>query len=398
VSNPHKLLRLTAFVVLQIVIVLLLAEIGLRVIKRVHPGVRRLLLDPDAAAGFSQYRTLEELMNASILGFRPQTAFAGFVLNSRSFRTPEYSFDKNPGVQRIVTVGDSFTAASGGVPYSYHWTRLLQDDLNAKRGTEVEVINLGVPGVETGFELRLWQIEGSRLEPDLVILGFCIGNDFPLPEDPSDSEDSLNKGLNHLLARSDLARLIENLARLRRAPEHLKAAPDIPRRSTGGFELDDYEYDSGLPSYDRRDYLEIVARRMRSSHADFSRRFQAGLDRLEPRLRTFRDEVELSGAELLVVLIPDEYQLYPDLLLEAAQAAGTNVKDYDVMRPQRELARRLRAQEIEFLDLLPAFKRAASSQSLYRTQDTHWNLEGNRLAAIEIAKYLSSGAQVWSSK
>ena len=397
-SIPRKFLRIAAFVLLQIVIVLLLTEIGLRAAKRVHPGVRRLLVDPDAAAGFSRYRTLEELMNASILGFRPQTAFAGFVLNSRSFRTPEYAFEKRPGVARILTIGDSFTAASGGVPYSNHWPRLLEDDLNANRRTEVEVINLGVPGVETGFELRLWQIEGSRLEPDLVILGFCIGNDFPLPEDPSHPEVSLHAGFTHFLASSDLARLIENLARLRRAPEHLKKAPDIPRRSTGGFEIADYEYDSGLPSYDRSDYLEIVARRMRSSHVDFSRRFQAGLDRLESRLRTFRDEVELSGARLLVVLIPDEYQLYPDLLREAAQTAGTNVKDYDVMRPQRELIERLRAQEIEFLDLLPPFQQAARSQSLYRTQDTHWNLEGNRLAAIEIARYLTSGAEAWTSE
>ncbi|MEJ2086829.1 MAG: hypothetical protein P8Y44_14395, partial [Acidobacteriota bacterium] len=321
-----------------------------------------------------------------------QTAFLGYVLNSRSFRTPEYQFDKNPGSTRILTIGDSFTAASGGVPYSQHWTKLLQDNLDATGSTEVEVINLGVPGVETGFELRLWQIEGSLLEPDLVILGFCIGNDFPLPEEASHPADTLNDGLRPLRESSHLVRLIENLIRLRRAPEHLRESPEIPRRSTGGYELADYKYDSGLPSYERSDYLEIVARRMRAAHPEYAKRFQAGLDRLTPRLQTFRQEVEVSGARFLVVLIPDEYQLYPELVREAAQAAGTNPQDYDVTRPQRELTKRLQEQGIEILDLLLPFQRAARSQSLFRTQDTHWNLVGNRLAAIEIAEYLTSAS------
>jgi hypothetical protein len=58
--------------------------------------------------------------------------------------------------------------------------------------------------------------------------------------------------------------------------------------------------------------------------------------------------------------------------------------DFD--QPNRLLTDALRAAGVRVLDLLPAFRSGA--ERLYKPQDTHWNLAGNRLAAATIAASL----------
>ena len=111
-------------------------------------------------------------MNESPVGFRPNTREHGFVLNSKSFRTPEYDVSKAAGVHRVLAIGDSFTY--GVVPDADHWTTLLEAGLKDRRTGQVEVLRLGVPGAGTPLQLRLWQIEGQTLDADLVVLRvFC---------------------------------------------------------------------------------------------------------------------------------------------------------------------------------------------------------------------------------
>jgi hypothetical protein len=45
---------------------------------------------------------------------------------------------------------------------------------------------------------------------------------------------------------------------------------------------------------------------------------------------------------------------------------------------------------ISHLDLLPLFRRRheAGGERLYRFQDTHWSVEGNRLAAETLVEFL----------
>ncbi|HZT18013.1 MAG TPA: GDSL-type esterase/lipase family protein [Dongiaceae bacterium] len=87
--------------------------------------------------------------------------------NSRGLRgTVEYSYDKPPGVLRILTIGDSFTFGEQ-VGDDETWSSYLQELLP---GTEV--INLGVHGYGHDQMLLYLEREGVRYHPDIVILGF----------------------------------------------------------------------------------------------------------------------------------------------------------------------------------------------------------------------------------
>src|SRR5262245_18833981 len=110
--------RLGGTLAVQLLIVLALLELGLRVLDRTHAGIRPLLYSPFVLGRYEQIGSLKELLETKRSGFAPGAQRGDFVLNSRSFRTREYTEEKPPGATRIVLIGDSFTASSGGVPYA----------------------------------------------------------------------------------------------------------------------------------------------------------------------------------------------------------------------------------------------------------------------------------------
>jgi hypothetical protein len=92
----------------------------------------------------------------------------------------------------------------------------------------------------------------------------------------------------------------------------------------------------------------------------------------------------------VVVLIPEETQLDPEL--QAALPLTYRLyreHAMDFRQPSRIVGERLGAAGIPYLDLYPAFAAAAPTERLYKPFDSHWNIAGNRLAAEQIATFLS---------
>jgi hypothetical protein len=89
----------------------------------------------------------------------------------------------------------------------------------------------------------------------------------------------------------------------------------------------------------------------------------------------------------VVVLIPDEGQVDRALARRIARRSGFSL---DLDRPQRRLVPWLEDRRIPHLDLLPLFRRRheAGGPRLYRLQDTHWSVAGNRLAGETLADFL----------
>lgn len=381
--------RLLVTLSIQLVIVLCLLELGLRVLAPYNHNLRVLLYNPHLLGPYGQLNTLEELLNTRPKGFKPFAKREGFVLNSRSFRTQEYTDQKPSGYYRIVAIGDSFTAASGGVPYSQHWGVLLENYLKSAILGKLEVIKLGVGGVGPRFELRLWQLEGSKLEPDLVILAFCIGNDF------TDEQDAVmpRSLADAMVETSYVLRLVRNLYRLtgvaHPAEIMLKEETETDGKQQGGYELKNYVYHPNEPTFSQPAFLQVVESRMAITHQANRAMFVTLFENLKPVLLFFRDAVVKANAKLVVMLIPDEYQVYPTLLLEVAKQSGQRPEDYEVSLPQSQLIQLFEENKIAYLDLLPVFRERAKTEVLYKLQDTHWNSEGNQLAAEELAKYLA---------
>ena len=92
-------------------------------------------------------------------------------VNRLGLRGPETTVDKPAGVKRIAVLGDSF-AWGFGVEEKDLFTTLLQQALP---GTEV--LNFGVAGYgPVQYHLLLKRV--LDFKPDLIIVSFCLGNDF----------------------------------------------------------------------------------------------------------------------------------------------------------------------------------------------------------------------------
>ena len=104
---------------------------------------------------------------------RDQRVFGDEVLNTNSagFRgTREFAFEKAPGTFRIAVLGDSFTF---GDEVSDHEAYPAQLHALLPRA---EIINMGVHGYGHDQMLLLFEDEGVRYRPDLVILGFVAAD------------------------------------------------------------------------------------------------------------------------------------------------------------------------------------------------------------------------------
>ena len=374
-----KISQFTLIGSIQFLIIVGLLEIGLRSLEHYNDNIHLLLYNPHILGQYEKINTLEELLNTRPKGFQPYAKREGFVLNSRSFRTKEYREEKPKDAYRILAIGDSFTAGSGGVPYAQHWAVSLENLLK-QRTIPADLIKLGVGGVGPRFELRLWQLEGSRLHADLVILAFCIGNDF------TDEQENMGSFFDHLTEISYVLRLIRNMYRLTGVSRQVLVQNSSTQQ--GGYDTMEHIYDDQKPSFSRQAFLDVVASRMAITYQLNRPMFLTLFSQLKPVFLHFKQSVERVGAQFLVMLIPDEYQIDVKLRTEVVQQLNHSLQDYDITLPQDELSKFFKEHHILYLDLFPPFQEHAKTTVLYRLQDTHWNIKGNQLASEELVKFL----------
>lgn len=118
--------------------------------------------------------------------------------NSLGFQDSEWMPEPGPCV-RIFALGDSFTWGWGGGqrrPSAYRLEGLLSVDK-----TCVEVLNFGVMGYGTSQEYMLWEEEGRRYRPDLVVVAFLFSD--------------LAQSLNHMSRVPGIAELVREGRNLR---------------------------------------------------------------------------------------------------------------------------------------------------------------------------------------
>ncbi|MGO9580808.1 MAG: hypothetical protein ACLP2P_15525 [Desulfobaccales bacterium] len=105
-------------------------------------------------------------------------------------------------------------------------------------------------------------------------------------------------------------------------------------------------------------------------------------------LTAFKDLAAANQANLLVVLIPTNSQVYP--FLEAHRGL-------DLERPNKILGGFLKAQGIDYLDLLPLMRSYADAtprpsldpdKDLYWRRNSHWSIRGEQLVGLLVSRYI----------
>lgn len=267
---------------------------------------------------------------------------------------------KAAGTVRILGLSDSFGQAGG--PENYHY--LLERRLR-ELGFPVEVVNLSIGGYSPAHEAAVLKRFGRRYQPDLVLHGFCVGNDFHEGAEPFWSF----KGIPLPVTEGRMGLLPWNYALLSwlRRRQMIRAAKPGP----GMFE--------------REAFLKIVRRRLEACRV-LPDSFRRG--RAMRGVRDIREAARELGARYAMVLHPDEFQVDERLFEEALRSGGLDPTLYDRVGPQRFLMEDCRGDGSPCLDLLALFQEEHGRGSLFLPRDTHYNAKGNELAARALADFL----------
>ena len=325
-----------------------------------------LLVGEGALRLFHRVRPIPMLFDDSYNRFRgkPFAEDYDFRLNSRGFKDLEFPADKG-SAYRILGIGDSF--AFGVVPYRYNYLTRLEELLR-DGGAEVEVLNMGIPGIGPRDYLALLVHEGLALEPDMVVLSFFVGNDL--------LESRPRPRKRRWYSRSYVATLAAFVLAVRKDFEGTTVHGRI-------------EYDDEAPSLAAKAF-----RRIESVRGDIclagGRALPAMLDGALGYLREFARICRSRKIALVVVLIPDEVQVDGGLEGRVRAWLGATAEGaWSAALPNERLAAGLADLGVDFLDLLPPFARAGSARRLYKPRDTHWNIAGNELAAELIRDHVA---------
>ena len=313
--------------------------------------------------------------NPDILG-----KFSDFT--SRGFLKPEV-FNKEKGVFRILSLGDSFAVNFPENNKSYNYNALLQKKLNSRGGRRVEIVNAGMMCTGPGYYLHILKELGDRFQPDLVLVGFFEGNDF--------LEYVLNDNLGdliwepHELHRKILAYRTFDGFRLAKLLRHRYIQYREKWRMAW---LPKKKGCQAQGSFSDESFMGVE----RARAVFFMKDHQAFLNRLwrqgAPVMLQIKQWCDARKVPLVLAIFPDQLQVDSALRRKLLRKYKISETSLDLDYPNSLLRRFCREHHIYCLDLFPPFQKIGKTKELYLLNDTHWNTAGNRLAADLIFQFL----------
>jgi len=302
--------------------------------------------------------------------------------NSLGQRDVEHSLKKPASVYRVLVIGDSFTVGTN-VEQEEAYPKVIEELLNKRTRRKVEVINTGVGGWDPFEYAQYYEYYGRAFEPDLVVVGFFVGNDTYSPKKSVEE-------LNTAIGGRRVSRKAAERVWLTKVKIFLYENSNLARLLLGGS-VKARAQDYGKATYDRADcadftdrYLEIQKSR-KNIYLKLNKRVESMAMKTVNQIKRIKIMADEEHVPVWIVLIPDETQINP--LLRERVIDKADMQKYDFDMPQKLLDRKFEDIGVKVIDLLPIFR--ADPRCLY-LNDTHWTAEGHRLAADRIFNNLSS--------
>jgi len=303
-----------------------------------------------------------------IIGIRQVPGARGFVscpeydceikISSQGLRDREFPYAKPTGTTRILCLGDSFTNGFG-VTVEQTFSKLLEAKLGDESSSlppgQWEVINAGVAATGTAQQLAYFEHEGSRYQPEHVLLAFS----------PNDFVDNVISGL-YTLPDSNKANLIKHTAPHNRVLKILRLTRHLPGYTT--LFARSHLLNTIKMQFASRHHANLTAASIADQQAqDTSTRNVALAKALVDQL----DRACKANQCLLTVMI------IPPL-------CGSGLVEHEVA----ELVEYLIQTRICCLDLRAEFS-VLNKQNIATnyTNDGHWNTTGHQQAAAALTKY-----------
>ncbi|MEW6365243.1 MAG: hypothetical protein AB1714_11485 [Acidobacteriota bacterium] len=302
--------------------------------------------------------------------------------NSMGLRGREAAFAKPPGTKRILALGDSYTfglfvADDASYP-------AVLESLYRREGKNVEVVNAGFADGYSPDEQYAWLVNaGMKFKPDVVTYGFFVGNDVTdIKEETWVEKDQ--RGLP--------VRIVD--------PDRYADEWGRPRSRTQGKSTAGWEFIYRIPVLRESHFLVLLnktlfgqARHLPSKHRQIRMK---GLDDPFPLImqkvsdpetrrkevlfmklvRGMRDVAADGGARFIVVMIPINFQVQPEL-----KSLVVAPEKYQVRRDYfAELSPKLDVQAIPHLNMLERMT-AVPGEYFPRNGEFHYNSNGHAYTA-----------------
>jgi hypothetical protein len=353
-----------AWVALSLGIPLILVEIGLRLFAPQTLALNVSEWDPNY--GWRNRPGARGFFSTPEFRFEIQ-------VNSLGHRGPETARAKPPGTFRILGLGDSF-ALGHGVDVDSCFLSVTERELERRAamsgGGRIEVLNAGVGKWGTAQEYLYLTREGLGLEPDLVVLAFCVDNDFENNRESS-------------VLRLEGDRLVPVPS-----PEPTVRAVQRITRSLPGYEF--LTAHSHLVNFlrVRATILNDRAHATPGEGADSDAREAELAASLAITIRIMDALVAATrgaGVPLAAVFIPSFAQSDPERWATYHPALDMRPKEAAVA----ELSTHLDSLGVSVLDPLPHLREASRTQLLYLPLDIHLNAAGSRILGQWLAEQLT---------
>lgn len=310
----------------------------------------------------------------------------GFDTNRYAMRDYDhYSVVKPADTYRILVLGDSFTFSITTMEHSFP---KYMERLFSKSKMPVEVLNAGVSGYGVDDEYYYYLKKGARFTPDLVVIGFYVGNDIT-----STKEHPSNTAIDGIMVHAGAIKQMgaEKIKKGRRRLEFLNRFHlfrFLYNRNYGAFlsALEKRSADQRRRMNVNRGkcmsgYFEPVHMAPEKQTESFRKVYGKTMDYLDK----FKKAVEDNGSKFVIALIPTAVQLdYHESL--AIREKHHDVNDFD--QPQKELISIARKRGWAMYDPVDYMNEKAVGKLLVYCMDNHFNEEGNRLFAEGLSRWL----------
>ncbi|MEB3280856.1 MAG: hypothetical protein VKK42_18230 [Lyngbya sp.] len=351
--------------------------------------VLMIVLEPYVFKGLYQYD--------QDLGFKIRPYANGN--NQFGFNDKDYPLEREAGKFRMLVVSDSFNWAGGK---EGNYTALLENKFTEYYGIpQVEVINTGYPGTHTGEQLAMLKKFGLQYNPDLVVLGFFVGNDF-IDADPNRKRIIVNDIYIDIDKREELVifgypiigqsrlwlfiqqkyKIFQEAAKSQQALESVEtliasSSPQIITQNSNS----PVEQSPGILSLET--FLEVEKNRLSFCEKEDLEdgNWDKNINYILQSISEMNRILQEKNIRFIVAIYPDEFQVNPQLFNQVVNEFELDPKDYQVNCMQNILKQHLEAQNIAYIDFLERFQAEQQKQHLYLLQEPHWNSAGNQLAA-----------------
>src|SRR3989344_1191918 len=386
-----------------LITVLIFFELTIRFLSHHSPKIRFFSSSPYQQQYLSNIFNWKDLLTLYCCQF-PGSEINGFIFNSHGFETPDVQYQKPSGTKRLVLIGDSQSV--GYVPYHDHFSRLTEKRVNDSQ-PNFQVINLGVLGFGPLMELKVLEMEGLLYQPDIVMLTFFVGNDFYDDTIYSQRYKETRHKMPLWTYQSRLFSFLRNNIRFR-IVKYFSSNKD---KTSQQFcvNIGKTDYDESLPTFSKEQYFYLESER--AEIIVKNSKLYDHLDLVTKSILTMKSLTEQVNAKFIVLVIPDEFQVNPNLFSEIINKKPTNTSvinsmikyiyrpniternwsntDYDIKLPQKILKDFFIENHINYIDLLEEWDDNPDAAGYYLPQDTHLNRKGNQSVSDIVTPVIS---------